>query len=195
MERKISWPGFILGVLAAVVLLPGGILPVLADQRAPAGAVVLPADGPTSLFIPAATFSSDGGFPDGFFFDFEDGYIEGAEFGCLKAPAYLPDRARVTAVTGYLYDNNFDQDITLNLRRVNLDSGGQDIMAEVKTYRPSTGILERVDSSIDYPLVQYPDYAYYLTICLSTAEQRLYAVNIDYEPGGQLYLPVVLNNF
>jgi hypothetical protein len=131
------------------------------------------------LVIPAADFSSDGGFPDGFFFDFETGYLQGDTFACLKAPAYLPHGVTVDYVGASLYDNATGS-VTVNLKRVDVVSGAVVTMATLGTPWDSTDIQSVGDYDIDYAEISYPAYAYFLTICLSSADHRLYSVRIYY---------------
>ncbi len=131
------------------------------------------------LVISAADFSSDGGFPDGYFFDFETGYLEGDTFACLKAPAYLPHGVTVDYVGASLYDNATGR-VTVNLKRVDVVSGAVNTMATLGTPWASTDIQSVGDNDIDYEEISYPAYAYFLTICLSSAEHRLYSVRIYY---------------
>jgi hypothetical protein len=131
------------------------------------------------LVIPAADFSSDGGFPDDFFFDFEYGYLQGDGFACLKAPVYLPDGVTVTSVNASLYDNA-SGNVVVELRRVNVTTGTVDVMANPGTFADSTDIQHPNDVFIYYPEVSYPEYAYFLTTCLSSPSHRLYSVRIYY---------------
>jgi len=131
------------------------------------------------LVIPAAAFTSDGGDPDGFFFDFGGGYVNGSGTACLKAPAYLPNGSIITSVNAFLYDNA-SGNVTVNLRRVNVDTGTSNEMANPGTVADSTAIQQRSDTTIAYPEISYPDYAYYVTTCLNYADHRLYSVHIYY---------------
>ena len=130
------------------------------------------------LIIPAADFSSDGVDPDGFFFNFV-GYVDGNGTACLKAPAYLPNGATVVSVYASLYDNT-TSDIGLNLRRVNITNGESDVMGSLATSSSGTSLQQRYDTSIDYPVISYPTYAYYVTTCLNSVDHRLYSVRIYY---------------
>ena len=150
-------------------------------------------DDDAAEVIPAAAFTSDGFDPDGFFFSFAGGYINGDGSACLKAPAYLPDGAIVTWVYASIYDNA-DGDVTVNLQRVNRSTGATNAMASVSTSSNSTSIQQRYDSSISYPDIDYPDYAYYVTTCLDYADHRIYSVRIYYYEYF-IYLPLVLRNF
>ena len=180
--------GFVMGVLAAVIVALG-IAPVVArggDQNRPPAnqALVSPAGpqafgGSAPLVIPAAAFTSDGVDPDGFYFSFAGGYVNGDGSACLKAPAYLPQGAYVTSVYASLYDNA-SGNVTVNLRRVHRSTGATNVMASVSTSSNSTSIQQRSDTSISYPDISYPTYAYYVTTCLSYADHRVYAVRIYY---------------
>jgi hypothetical protein len=137
------------------------------------------ASSSSPLVVPAADFSSDGGFPDGYFFDFEAGFLRGDGFACLKAPAYLPDGVTVDYVGASLYDNASGR-VTVNLKRVDVVSGAVNTMATLGTPWDSTDIQSVGDNDIDYEEISYPAYAYFLTICLSSANHRLYSVRIYY---------------
>jgi hypothetical protein len=199
---KDALKGFALGMLAALIVALG-IAPVVArggDQHLPPknDAPASPAGpqgfgGPSPLVIPAAAFTSDGGDPDGFYFSFGGGYINGDGTAFLKTPAYLPKGAIVYQVYASLYDNA-SGNVTVNLRRVNRSTGATNVMASVSTSSNSTSIQQRGDTSISYPDISYPTYAYYLTTYLGHANQRIYSVSIYYHEYW-LYLPLVLRNF
>lgn len=134
------------------------------------------------LTVPAADFSSDGYDPDGFFFSFADGYVDGSGSTgsvCLKAPAYLPNGATVVSAYASVYDNDPSGIVTLNLRRVNTLTGANDVMAVLFTASDSSSIVSIGDTSIENANV-WNSYAYYVTLCLQSAENRLYSVRIYY---------------
>jgi hypothetical protein len=191
--------GFALGMLAALIV-GLGIVPVLARGGDP---LLLPMNqalashagsqafgGSAPLVIPAAAFTSDGFDPDGFFFSFAGGYVNGDGSACLKAPVYLPKGAVVYRTYASLYDNA-SGNVTVNLRRVNRSTGATNVMASMSTTSDSTSIQNRPDLSISYPDISYPTYAYYVTTCLSSADHRLYSVRIYYHEYW-VYLPLVL---
>ena len=163
------------------------------EQPAEAGAAPqAPAAGGTHLIgtcyssplvIPAAAFSSDGYDPDSMFFDFYGGYVRGnsATDGCVKAPAYLPNGATITHLYATLYDKNASNPVWADLWRVNRLTGATDWMATVETTGASTSIQNLYTTSIDDPLVNYPDYAYYVTSCLLSSNLRLYSVRIYFQ--------------
>ncbi len=66
------------------------------------------------LVIPAADFTDDGFDPDSLFFPFGGGYFQGnsANYGCLVAPAYLPNGVTVTDIFVSVYDNDATVNIT-----------------------------------------------------------------------------------
>jgi hypothetical protein len=193
--------GLALGVLAAVIVALG-MAPVVArggDQHLPPTnqALASPAGpqgfgGPAPLVIPAAAFTSDGFNPDGFFFSFGGGYINGHGTACLKAPVYLPKGAVVDRVYASIYDNA-SGNVSVNLRRVNRSTGATNVMASMSTTSDSTAIQNRPDLSINYPKIEYPTYAYYATTCLNDANHRLYSVRVYYAEYW-VHLPLVLRD-
>lgn len=135
------------------------------------------------LVIPAAAFSSDGWDPDSFFMFFAGGYICGtsAHYGCVKAPAYLPNGATVTNVYASVYDNDGTYDVAIYLRRVSNSTGVTAIIASLSSTGTSTAMRNIVDSSIDHPVIDYPTYSYYVTTCLGSSDIRLYSVRIYFD--------------
>ena len=65
------------------------------------------------------------------------------------------------------------------------------VMASMSTTSDSTSIQNWPDFSISYPDISYPEYAYYITTCLNSADHRLYSVRIYYHEYWA-YLPLVL---
>jgi hypothetical protein len=202
MRTKAAWQRTMLALLVVAIVMGLGIAPLLAyaserwelfahnlaDPLAdePAGT------GLSLLVIPAAAFSSDGGFPDDFFFDFETGYLRGDNFACLKAPVYLPHGAVIDSIYASLYDNAYGN-VAVTLRRVDVVSGSMEIMAAAGTTTDSTSIQQKEDITISYPEVSYPRYAYFLTTCLSSADHRVYSVRIYYA-AHRVFLPMVLRD-
>jgi hypothetical protein len=164
-------------------MIPGDGSPSVPEPEEPGPAMTvgdIPGVGYTSpLVIPAADFSDDGNDPDGFYFDFAGGYINGDGTACLKAPVYLPNGVVVTSVWASLYDNA-PGSVMVRMRRVDVSSGTSNVMASLGTESDSTAIQQRSDSSIGDAQIDYPSYAYYLTVCLNYAGHRLYSVRIYY---------------
>ena len=133
--------------------------------------------------IPAAAFSVSGFDPDGHQFWAAEGCYRGTSTtsGCIKAPVYLPRYAKVTQVQATVYDNDGIEDVLIHLNRVDRTSGTVLTMAEVETSIDGTSLQYPLDDSIEEPVIQYPDYSYYVGTCLNSASLRLYGVNISYE--------------
>jgi hypothetical protein len=190
-----AWQGFAAGVLAALVLalalgpiaLPAGAQPAVA----PAG---LPIYSTSPLVIPGAAFSSDGYDPPSMFFSFWGGYLQGGSINtCTKAPVYLPKGAKLIDMWTSVYDNDAAASMWIRLYRVDTYTGVVDVMAYVATSGAADYIQTPWDW-IEYPMVQYPQYSYYVGTCLESAATRLYSVRIYYNLF-RTYLPVVLKQF
>jgi hypothetical protein len=129
------------------------------------------------LVIPAADFTDDGFDPDSVFFSFGGGYFTGDAdaYGCLIAPAYLPQGATVTAMFVSVYDNDAARNITVTFRRVDNFTGSGTSLASTSTSGSFAGIQTIATSSITDPVILYPDNSYYLTTCLgSSSRQNLF---------------------
>lgn len=138
-----------------------------------------PAVYDSPLVIPAADFRSDGLNPDGYYFLFSRGSIEGdTAFPCMMAPAYLPEGAEVFEMWASVIDNAANN-ITVILRRVDNYNGNMDIMASTSSSGTSTSITSISDLTIDFPLVEYPTYSYYVTTCVPDTVE-LYSVRLWY---------------
>lgn len=129
--------------------------------------------------IPAAAFSGDGVAEDTYLFWFIGGYVGGtADYGCIKAPAYLPNGATVTSVWATVRDNNVSTNIwEFRLWRVNRLTGIVDIMAELTTSGASTSIQQISDTSVLDAVINNYLYFYYVSLCLDEF-QRLWGVRI-----------------
>lgn len=202
MSTNAAWQNTMLALLVVAIVMGLGIAPLLAHASERWELFAHDLDGPLAdepagtglsiLVIPAAAFSSDGGFPDGFFFDFETGDLRGDTFACLKAPVYLPEGAVVDSVYASLYDNA-DGTVAVTLRRVDVVSGSMNIMAAAGTTTNSTSIQQKEDITVSYQEVSYPRYAYFLTTCLNSADHRVYSVRIYYA-AHRVFLPMVLRD-
>ena len=194
--------GLALPVLLAALAWPAIALPGAAPAAVPAAA--RPDGGGFSggspLIIPAAAFSSDGFDPANYNFWFATGAVEGVDSPptgyapCLKAPVYLPLWAKVYQFWASVYDNDAGYNVGVSLRRVsNYDGSSAVIMATVSSTGASTNIQSVGDYSIDSPIIYYPDYSYYVTMCLNRSNTKLYSVRIWYTEN-ILYLPMILRN-
>ncbi len=152
-------------------------------------------DGVSPLVIPAAAFSDDGIDPDSFTFSFAGGYLSGkaAKHGCVEASVYLPHAATITDMFASVYDNDSAEDIQVNLYRLDNFSGTTNVMAAVATTNPfaSSTIQSLHDDSISNSMILYPQYSYYVTTCVDSANIRLYSVRF-YFNYFTTYLPIVI---
>jgi hypothetical protein len=135
------------------------------------------------LVIPAAAFTDDGSQPESMFFPFSGGYFVGDAdaYGCMVAPAYLPDGALLTDMFATVYDDDATYNITINLRRVDNFSAGTDTMAAAITSGNAASVATIADTTIDFPTVVYPDYSYYVTTCVQSGSIRIYSVRLYFQ--------------
>jgi hypothetical protein len=186
MSNKHAVRNFALGVLAALAIV-STVPPMLANASGLRDwAVAHGYNGPQAfttggpLVIPAAAFRSDGLRPGGYTFWFPFGYMQGSTGDCVMAPAYLPQGAVIFEMFASVYDNDAANNVTVNLRRLNRDTGAVDLIGSLNTTGTSTAIQTPYDSTIMNPVVSYPYYAYYVSTCLETSNTRLYSVRIWY---------------
>jgi hypothetical protein len=137
------------------------------------------------LVIPAADFRDDGLFPSTHKFEFFGGYQRGtdAHYGCMMAPAYLPNGVQLTELYASVYDNDPDWFTWVNLWRVDNLTGAVDVMAAASTdgMDPNQGIIVISDMSIGFPTISYPAYSYYVTTCAPSTDIRLYSVRLYFD--------------
>ncbi len=139
--------------------------------------------GSSPLLIPAAAFATTGFTPDSYVFN-THGYIGGtSSFGCLRAPAYLPDGARVSQLAASMADMNSADDMSVSLVRTNnatlsLATEMARVTSSDSTIDPTTRWY--VDMSISGPEVSYPQYSYYVYVCVPDFLFQLHQVQIDY---------------
>jgi hypothetical protein len=63
------------------------------------------------------------------------GYLRGnaLAYGCLQAPAYLPDEVFIASLSAYVYDNDNARDLVIHLRRVHNTTGVAETIASLAT--------------------------------------------------------------
>lgn len=179
--------GGLLGAVAAILL-------VFAFLPAPAESAGLNnLSGVAPVMVPAAAFVSDGFQPDSFFFPFGGGYFQGDanNYGCMEAPIYIPQGAKVMEVFASVYDNDVARGISIAVRRVDNFSGGTDILASMSTTGPDAfaGVQVISDITVLDNLITYPDYSYYVTTCLGSGDIRLYSVRLYFPQ--EMFLPTI----
>jgi hypothetical protein len=132
------------------------------------------------LVIPAADFTPR---TTGELYNFlyEGGYTKGG-YGCVMAPAYLPNGATVFWAYASVYDNDSAGGVRVYIRRVDNFDGTVEALSYMFTdVAEASAALQRLsDSSIDEPVVLYPNYSYYVLTCLDSDQTRLYSVRIYY---------------
>jgi hypothetical protein len=187
----------IIGILAALLIFAPSAS-TLARQPAAAPVQSLNREGsrPQSLtvtVVPAAAFHSDGYSPFGdTFFSFAGGYIRGGtnDYGCVETGVVLPDDVYIAEVYASVYDNDPDDNHSINLLRKARTTGQVAYMANLQTSGASTSIQSLYETNIRYAITANPEYAYYITDCLSSSDVRLYSVRIWYEPDyGYIVVP------
>ena len=135
------------------------------------------------LIIPGADFRSDGFDPPSMWFSFWGGYLQGGNINtCMMAPAYLPNGATVYDIYASVVDNDASANVWINLYRVDNYDGSVDVMAQMATTDAyaAPDIISLEDYPIDYPLVEYPTYSYYVGTCMSSSSIRSYSVRLWY---------------
>ena len=135
------------------------------------------------LIVPAADFRSDGYDPASMWFSFWGGYLRGGNMNtCMMAPAYLPNGATVYDIYASVVDNDAAANVWINLFRVDNYDGTVVEMAQMWTddAYASPDIVFLEDYPIDYPLVEYPTYSYYLGACMSSSSVELFSVRLWY---------------
>lgn len=183
--------GFLVGVLAAVAVALVALPAVAHDRHTLPQQEAVPQgfDGLSPLVIPAAAFSPR---TWGETFSFL-GYTRGG-YGCVMAPAYLPDGATVEDVYASVYDNDGGGSVRIRMHRADNFDGTTDQMAYLATTGPGPVAAIQVvnDDTINEPEVSYPLYSYYVTTCLDSNDIRLYSVRIYYDT--HLYLPAIIRD-
>jgi hypothetical protein len=114
-----------------------------------------------------------------------------AGYGCVKAPAYLPQGAKITDVWASVIDNDTTYNISINLNRVNNYSGLTEILASLNSSGASASIVTPYDYTITNPWVGDYNYSYYVTTCLLSQNTKLYSVRIWFEGPYFTYLPAI----
>jgi hypothetical protein len=140
--------------------------------------------GGSPLMISATAFATKGNYADSQYFNPFSGSLAGtsAGDGCVQAPVYLPNGARVTDVWASVVDNDGSNDIYVSMyRRSTRSLSDVTLMASLHSSGQSTSVSTPSDVTITSPKVSLPEYAYYVVTCLPTANTKLISVRIYYE--------------
>jgi hypothetical protein len=137
--------------------------------------------GGSPLVVPAAAFATNGNHDDTYFFHPFQGHMRGksATDGCVQAPVYLPRGARVFQLYASILDDDSGADVYVTLMRSdNFAYHDADTMGSTHTNGASDSIQTPYDQTIQHPDVEYPRYHYWVSMCLPSADTKLYSVRI-----------------
>lgn len=152
-----------------------------------------PQGGGSPFMIPAAAFRPDSNNRQwGFGFTYAFLYPAGVSGYCGIAPVYLPDGARVTRFTGYLYDNDGQNSVNVYLYAKPLGSEASSTsMSLLTTSTNSTEIQTQSNWSITQPVIDNSRYVYHIGVCMwgTSDVLRFYAAKIDFQM--RSYLPAI----
>lgn len=169
------------GILCSSTAVAGDL--VADSSRGAATRSVRTFGGTSPLTIPAAAFASTGFTPDSYLFN-TNGFISGtSSYGCLRAPAYLPEGAVVTRLAASMVDMNNGVEMSVSLIRTDNETFNSTTeMARVTSngYTASASPNWYQDTSITVPEVDYPRYSYYVHACLPDYLFQLYQVEITF---------------
>ena len=174
-----------------VILVLAAAVPTLAvapdgegrdDDSVAANLNGFPATSP--LVIPAAAFATNGDSPSSTNMIWYEGYIAGTALagGCIQAPVYLPDNTEITSFYISYIDEDGGQDFTVWLTRTTNTSVAAFLdLATASTTGSSPDVRTAWDTSIQEPIVQLPEYSYYVSTCLPSASTKLISARIYFE--------------
>jgi len=111
-------------------------------------------------------------------FWFSQGSIEGNTngSGCIMAPVYLPNNAEVYQMWASMVDNEASYTTYVDFRRVDNYTGAMTTLAHVETTVDSPSVVNIGDNTITEPVIQYPDFSYYITTCVSNPLNKILSV-------------------
>ncbi len=182
--RKLS-----LLLLLGLLLLPALLSPQPV-QAAPAP-VTLMLWNASPVVVPGAAFRSDGHTSTTVFFSFSGGYIRGNTSGCVMAPVYLPNYARINSIFASIYDNDATNNVWLDFYRLDNYTGTAELIGTVNSTGNSTTIQTPYDYLSSNNLVDYPTYSYYVATCMASADHRIYSVRV-YFALNRVFMPGIL---
>jgi hypothetical protein len=140
---------------------------------------------PYGVVIPAADFTNDGLNPNDPFFSFSEGAWNGhINWPCMMAPAYLPNGVTIAEFWGTFDDTSDTAQGEMRLyRHYNYSATTSDLMASIGSgYAFNGGFSNPGDTSIDYPVVDYPNYSYFVGGCMDSDLVEFIGVRIYYWP-------------
>jgi len=140
---------------------------------------------PYSVVIPAADFSNDGLRPTNVFFSFSEGAWNGYDtVTCMMAPAYLPHGVTIAEFWGTFNDTDATKRGEMRLyRKYNYSLAASEQMASVDSGTAYAGGYSNPgDTTIASPVVDSPNYSYFVGGCLEANTIEFVSVRIYYWP-------------
>lgn len=143
------------------------------------------------LVVPAAAFRSDGTNPEQLRYAANLGFLQGqdVEGAFAVAPIYIPDGATISAIQASVFDG-FDgpgscdgasnKNVAVWVERVNNTTGEESQMVFFNTTGINPNIQHLLDTSINFPTVEYPEYAYFAVVKVCSSAHTFIALQIFY---------------
>ncbi len=146
--------------------------------------------GVNRLFnIPGAGFNSAGHHDaDVYFFSFGHGRIEGdadaLHFGCIMAPATLPDGYVLYQFYASLYDNDPADYVWMDFWRLQNYTGVTEKIGRIVTTSDGSGVqsIGEKDIPAAFQEIDALNYSYYAVTCLGNDSQGVYSARFWYRP-------------
>jgi hypothetical protein len=133
------------------------------------------------LVFSPSEFSNDGNTPNNFFLSFWDGQLQGSiQTPCFAVPVNAPNGHSIYQFWATVYDNT-SGNVWMNLYRANNYTGVVDVMA-ILSSGDSVNLQQLSDASIDFPLVTYPDYSYFIGTCIQGADIYIKSARVWFTP-------------
>jgi hypothetical protein len=107
----------------------------------------------------------------------------------LQAPLQLPNRATITKLVVYYYDNVIYEDMTVGLARAPLDSISLEVMATLNPSGAANFFRYEETSNILTPVIDQQSYSYMILLILpGNTDVKITGVRVDYAFPSQLPL-------
>ncbi len=182
---------FIVTLVLAAAVATLGLAPVSEardDDDVPANLKGFPATSP--LVIPAAAFATNGSDPSSHRMVWFEGYLAGTALpgGCVQAPAYLPDNTEITSFYISYIDEDGGQNFSVWLTRTTNTSVAPFLdLATITTSGSDPAVRTAWDTSIQQPIVNLPEYSYYVGACLPSSSTKLISARIYFESNDAIF--------
>lgn len=200
MNTRIKIAGLLAGILAALlVAIPLWSAAASALEVQPLKVHTASVQGGfenvSPLIIPAADFRNDGIYPlNDYYFIFSQGILWGNDtthYGCQQAPAYLPNRANIYQFFVSVVDNDPTYDLFVRLWTAgNYNNNVADTISVVTTSGAAPGVQAPGDF-VSNGMVVYPDYNYYVTVCLQGSQMGIVSARVWYDFNANVFAPLI----